>query len=75
MASTKPSSSTTGRVVIIGAGPCGLGAAWRLQELGHQDFVVLERAPDAGGLACTETDENGFLWDMGEDAQATHRLI
>ena len=56
------------RIVIIGAGPCGLGAAWRLQELGHTDFVVLDRAESAGGLACTAVDDQGFLWDMGESS-------
>ena len=53
------------KIVVIGSGPCGLGAAWRLQELGHEDFTVLEAAPVAGGLSITATDENGFLWDMG----------
>jgi protoporphyrinogen oxidase len=54
------------RIVVIGAGPCGLGAAWRLQELGHQNYVVLEAGERPGGLACTLKDEEGFLWDMGE---------
>ena len=38
-------------VVIIGAGPTGLGAAYRLAEAGHQDFVVLDQASRPGGLA------------------------
>jgi len=53
-------------VVIIGSGPCGLGAAYRLQELGIDNFVVLEAGPVAGGLSITATDEQGFLWDMGK---------
>lgn len=53
-------------LVIIGTGPCGLGAAYRLQELGIDNFVVLEAGPMAGGLSITATDEQGFLWDMGK---------
>ena len=30
------------RIVIIGAGPTGLGAAWRLHELGHRNWTVIE---------------------------------
>ena len=30
------------KIVILGAGPCGMGAAWRLQELGHSNFELLE---------------------------------
>jgi cation diffusion facilitator CzcD-associated flavoprotein CzcO len=37
------------RVVIIGAGFSGLGAAIKLIEAGHTDLVVLERAGDVGG--------------------------
>ena len=45
------------QVVIIGAGPCGMGAAWRLEELkaqGHAaaDWVIVDSAPRAGGAAC-----------------------
>jgi cation diffusion facilitator CzcD-associated flavoprotein CzcO len=35
--------------VIIGSGFSGLGAAIRLQQAGHQDMVILERAGDVGG--------------------------
>lgn len=54
-----------GRIVILGAGPCGLGTAYRLAEIGHEDFVVCERANDAGGLAGSVLDDNGFVWDFG----------
>jgi cation diffusion facilitator CzcD-associated flavoprotein CzcO len=35
--------------VIIGSGFSGLGAAIRLQQAGHRDMVILERADDVGG--------------------------
>lgn len=54
-----------GRIVIIGAGPCGLGAAYRLQELGYENFAVYEQADTAGGLAASVRDEQGFVWDYG----------
>ncbi len=34
---------------IIGSGFSGLGAAIRLQQAGHHDLVILERAQDVGG--------------------------
>lgn len=60
------------KIVIIGAGPCGLGAAYRLKELGHENFTVIEKSPIASGLATTITDENGFLWDMGGHVVFSH---
>lgn len=66
-------AGTKERIVVIGSGPCGLGAAYRLQELGHENFLVLEAGPEAGGLSITATDENGFLWDMGELATSVLR--
>ena len=37
------------RVIIVGAGFGGLGAAIRLRDAGIHDLVVLERGPDLGG--------------------------
>jgi cation diffusion facilitator CzcD-associated flavoprotein CzcO len=37
------------RIAIIGAGFGGLGAAIRLRQRGHDDFVVFERADELGG--------------------------
>jgi cation diffusion facilitator CzcD-associated flavoprotein CzcO len=36
-------------LLIIGAGFAGLGAAIKLRQSGHTDFLVLERADDVGG--------------------------
>ena len=60
------------RVVILGAGCTGLGAAYRLQELGHSDFVVLEQNSYPGGLATSFVDEAGFTWDIGGHVQFSH---
>lgn len=60
------------RFLIIGAGPTGLGAAYRLKELGVTDFVVLEEAAVPGGLAASFTDEQGFTWDIGGHVQFSH---
>jgi protoporphyrinogen oxidase len=38
-------------VVIIGAGPAGLTAAWELAEAGVRDIVVLEATRNIGGLS------------------------
>ncbi|MCV7238354.1 4-hydroxyacetophenone monooxygenase [Mycolicibacterium celeriflavum] len=36
-------------IAIIGSGFAGLGAAVKLNEAGHRDFLVLERGNDVGG--------------------------
>jgi len=53
------------QVVIIGAGPGGLGTAWRLAELGFTDFLVLERNSYPGGLAASFQTPEGFIFDIG----------
>lgn len=67
-----PARSAPGRVVIIGAGPTGLGAARRLIERGWTDVVILERDRIAGGLAASHVDEAGFTWDLGGHVQFSH---
>jgi protoporphyrinogen oxidase len=61
-----------GKVLILGAGPTGLGAAFRLQEAGYSDFTVLEARSTPGGLASSHVDPHGYLWDIGGHVQFSH---
>lgn len=60
------------RIVILGAGPLGLGAAYRLQERGHQNFTVYDQNDYVGGLAASFVDEQGFTWDIGGHVIFSH---
>jgi len=60
------------RFLILGAGPTGLGAAWRLQELGVDDWCLLEAASTVGGLATSVVDPQGFTWDLGGHVLFSH---
>ncbi|MFV2039698.1 MAG: NAD(P)/FAD-dependent oxidoreductase [Acidimicrobiales bacterium] len=60
------------RIVVIGGGPTGLGAAHRLHELGHTDWVLLEGAESFGGLASSVVDKQGFTWDLGGHVLFSH---
>ncbi|HZW10597.1 MAG TPA: FAD-dependent oxidoreductase [Phycisphaerales bacterium] len=71
----RQSSSTGGtepRILIIGAGPTGLGAGIRLRELGHENFLIVDRHPYVGGLAASFTDAAGFTWDIGGHVMFSH---
>jgi len=75
MASRAPSSLAdlrSRRIVIVGAGPTGLGAAWRLAELDVPHVTVYEREPYPGGLAASFRDDAGFTWDVGGHVQFSH---
>ncbi len=61
-----------GKIIIIGAGPCGLGAAWRLQELGYDTFAVYEKNDYVGGLSASFADAQGFTWDIGGHVLFSH---
>ncbi|MEW5917279.1 MAG: FAD-dependent oxidoreductase [Gemmatimonadota bacterium] len=63
---------TEPRILIIGAGPTGLSAAWRLQEHGHTNWRLVEGASEAGGLASSVVDDNGFTWDLGGHVLFSH---
>jgi len=67
---TKLSSDTT--ILIIGAGPTGLGAAWRLEQRGHHNWLLLEAEGYPGGLSASVVDDAGFTWDMGGHVQFSH---
>src|SRR5262249_31255713 len=59
-------------ILIVGAGPTGLGAAWRLAARAHDDWILCEAADGAGGLAGSVVDEHGFTWDLGGHVQFSH---
>lgn len=58
--------------LIVGAGPGGLSAAHRLNELGEEDFLVLEKSDFSGGLAASFRDDSGFTWDVGGHVIFSH---
>jgi UDP-galactopyranose mutase len=58
--------------LIIGAGPTGLGAGYRLRELGEESFLLLERNDYLGGLAASFKDSAGFTWDIGGHVMFSH---
>lgn len=55
-------------IVILGAGPCGLSAAWELARNGYP-VTVIEKEPQVGGL-CRTISYKGFRFDLGG-----HRFI
>ena len=59
-------------LLIVGAGPTGLGAAWRLTAKGETNWLLCEATPDAGGLAGSVVDDHGFTWDLGGHVQFSH---
>jgi protoporphyrinogen oxidase len=58
--------------LILGAGPTGLGAAWRLAQCNQRDWLLVEATDTPGGLARSIRDEHGFLWDVGCHVQHGH---
>lgn len=76
MTTVPPPHPTAGadspRIVIIGAGPTGLAAGYRLRELGVTNFTMLEARHKVGGLAASETSPNGFIYDIGGHVLFSH---
>lgn len=60
------------RVVIIGAGPCGLACGRELSARGHERWTILELSSIAGGLASSIHDPQGFTWDHGGHVVFSH---
>ena len=65
-------SATQPRIVILGTGPTGLGAGYRLKELGYTNFVLYERNAYIGGLYHSFVDPKGFTWDIGGHVMFSH---
>lgn len=69
-------STSNFNILIIGSGPTGLGAAQRLNELRKEfpniTIAILEQSGKPGGLAASERDDQGFLWDMGGHVVFSH---
>jgi protoporphyrinogen oxidase len=59
-------------ILILGAGPCGLGAAYHLNKLGHADWQLFEMSDHLGGLSASFRDEKGFTWDVGGHVLFSH---
>jgi protoporphyrinogen oxidase len=58
-----PASSPDGTVVVIGGGPAGLTAAYRLAQAGDQ-VVVVEQDDVLGGISRT-VERDGWRFDIG----------
>jgi len=59
-------------IVIIGAGPTGVGAALRLSDLSIRDWIAIEAGSQVGGLSVTDCTKEGFLFDMGGHVIFSH---
>ena len=44
------------KIIILGAGPTGLGAAYRLKELGYNNWQIYEKNDFVGGLSASFKD-------------------
>ena len=60
------------KILILGAGPSGLGAAYHLNKLGHTDWQIFERNDHVGGLSASFKDINDFTWDVGGHVLFSH---
>ncbi|CAH7681692.1 hypothetical protein PPACK8108_LOCUS14332 [Phakopsora pachyrhizi] len=65
-------STDSVEILIIGAGPTGLGSARRLHQLNHQSYLVIDQQSEAGGLASTDLTSEGFLFDVGGHVIFSH---
>lgn len=59
-------------IVIIGSGPTGLGAATRLNQHKVDNWLMIDSASEAGGLASTDCTPEGFLFDLGGHVIFSH---
>lgn len=67
-------SHSTVDTLVIGAGPTGLGAAKRLNQLNLGSWTLVDASQEAGGLASTDITKEGFLYDVGGHVIFSHYL-
>lgn len=60
------------KYLIVGAGPTGLGAAWRLCEKNESDWLIIDQHNYPGGLAASFKDDKGFTWDFAVHVAHSH---
>ena len=53
-------------VLVIGAGPTGLGAAKRLNQINDQSWMIVDSNEVPGGLASTDVTREGFVSSFAE---------
>lgn len=49
-----------------------MGAAYRLHELGYEDWTLYEKSDYVGGHASSHLDPHGFVWDEGGHVIFSH---
>ena len=59
-----PTRDEPGPVVVIGAGPAGLTAAYELTKRGHAGTTVVESDSVVGGISRT-VERDGWRFDIG----------
>jgi protoporphyrinogen oxidase len=59
-------------VLILGGGPTGLGAAWRLSQHPGAEWLLCEAEDTLGGLSRSFVDEAGYTWDIGGHVCFSH---
>ncbi|KAH0170341.1 FAD/NAD(P)-binding domain-containing protein [Aureobasidium sp. EXF-12298] len=59
-------------VLVIGAGPTGLGAAKRLNQISDHSWMIIDSNEVPGGLASTDVTPEGFLYDVGGHVIFSH---
>ncbi|KAG9999214.1 Udp-Galactopyranose mutase in complex with Udp, partial [Aureobasidium melanogenum] len=59
-------------VLVIGAGPTGLGAAKRLNQINDHSWMIIDSNEVPGGLASTDVTPEGFLYDVGGHVIFSH---
>ncbi|KAI9801490.1 MAG: hypothetical protein M1833_002722 [Piccolia ochrophora] len=59
-------------ILVIGAGPTGLGAAKRLHQIDGPSWLIIDSNKTPGGLASTDVTPEGFLYDVGGHVIFSH---